>query len=53
MDVFHKRKFPKVKSETQVSFVNEAPGALFKKLTYVFKLSFENFLLGDTHNLGV
>jgi hypothetical protein len=24
--VFHKRKFPKVKSETQVSFVNEAPG---------------------------
>jgi hypothetical protein len=23
--VFHKRKFPKVTSETQVSFVNEAP----------------------------
>jgi hypothetical protein len=25
--VFHKRKFPKVKSETQASFVNEAPDA--------------------------
>jgi hypothetical protein len=24
--VFHKRKFAKVTSETQVSFVNEAPG---------------------------
>jgi hypothetical protein len=24
--VFHKRKFTKVKSEPQVSFVNEAPG---------------------------
>jgi hypothetical protein len=26
--VFHKRKFPKVTSETQVSYVNEAPRAL-------------------------
>jgi hypothetical protein len=25
---FHKRKFPKVTSETQVSFVNEAPELL-------------------------
>jgi hypothetical protein len=26
MYVFHKRKFPKLASETQVSFVNEAAG---------------------------
>jgi hypothetical protein len=36
--VFYKRKFPKVKSETEVSFVNEAPDALSRDKLDLSKL---------------
>jgi hypothetical protein len=30
-----------------------SPGALFTKLTYVFNISFGNFLLHNTHNFEI
>jgi hypothetical protein len=42
--VFYKRKFSKVTSETQVSFVNEAPGVSYMHTNIVEKgLQEENF----------
>ena len=49
--IFHKRKFPKLNSETQVSFVNEAPGTSwcdrFICLSFYFLLYLGAVLLGD------
>jgi hypothetical protein len=48
--VFHTRKFPKLLTETQVSFVNEAPDVLLKLQVFSLLLSsFEIFQLFWNH----